>query len=205
MYERVVIDPETIEIVERRRPSQPPGEFRLFEPGDDLVPQGMPAFGDGYRVHVTGLTHDERGYPVIDAETQQRTVTRLTEKITRNASRIAETEETDLDDAEVVIVCYGISARSSLGALHLAKAKGLKVGLLRLVTVWPFPDDTLRSVADRVAGFVVPELNLGQIVREVERAVCGTAAVRSVPHAGGAIHEPAAILRAVEEVLAHAA
>jgi len=205
MYERVVIDPETIELVERRRPSQPPGEFRLFEPGDDLVPQGMPAFGDGYRVHVTGLTHDERGYPVIDAETQQRTVTRLTEKITRNASRIAETEESGLDDAEVVIVCYGISARSSLGALHLAKAKGLKVGLLRLVTVWPFPDDRLRAVADRVAGFVVPELNLGQMAREVERAVCGTTIVRSVPHAGGAIHEPAAILRAVEEVLAHAA
>ncbi len=201
MFERVMIDPEKIEVVPRRKPTVPPEEFRLYEPGEDLVPQGMPAFGDGYRVHVTGLTHDERGYPVIDAETQARLVVRLKEKIERNADRIIDVERIDLDDPDVVIVTYGISARTSLGALHEAREKGLKVGMLRLITVWPFPDAIIRDLAERVAGFVVPEINLGQIVREVERAAAGKAAVRSVPHAGGDIHDPAAITTAIEEVL----
>jgi len=201
MYERVTIDPDKIEVVPRKKPSVPPEEFRLYRPGDDLVPMGMPAFGDGYRVHVTGLTHDERGYPVIDAETQERLVTRLKGKIEMNADRIIDVEKTDLDDADVVIVTYGISARTSLGALREVQEKGMKVGMLRLVTVWPFPDALIAELAERVAGFVVPEINLGQIVREVERAVAGRAAVRSVPHAGGDIHDPAAITAAIEEVL----
>jgi len=201
MYERVVIDPARIEIVERRAPHLPPDEFLLYQPGEDLIPQGLPIFGDGYRVHVTGLTHDERGYPVIDAETQHRLVTRLKEKIVRNADDIIEVEEIDLDEAEVVLVAYGISARTSLGALRDAQAKGLRVGMLRLITVWPFPEKIIRSLADRVAGFVVPEINLGQIVLEVERLACGKAAVRSVPHAGGDIHRPEQIVSAIEEVV----
>jgi 2-oxoglutarate ferredoxin oxidoreductase subunit alpha len=201
MFERVVIDPERIELVERKKPTEPPDEFLLYRPGEDLVPQGMPTFGDGYRVHVTGLTHDERGYPVIDAETQAQLVPRLKEKIARNADAIVDFEETDLDGAEVVIVTYGISARTSLGALRMAQEKGLKAGMLRLITVWPFPEARIRELAERVAGFVVPEINLGQIVLEVERAACNRAHVRSVPHAGGEIHDPQTIVDAMEEVL----
>lgn len=205
MFERVVIDPEKIEIVERKKPVVPPDEFRLYKPGEDLVPQGMPTFGDGYRIHVTGLTHDERGYPVIDAETQAQLVPRLKEKIARNADAIIDVEATDLEDAEVVIVTYGISARTSLGAMRAAREKGLKVGMLRLITVWPFPEARIRDLAGRVAGFVVPEINLGQIVLEVERTVRGQASVRSVPHAGGEIHDPVTIVTAMEEVLRDAA
>jgi len=201
MYERVVIDPDRIEIVERCPPNRPPGEFRLYEPGPDLSPQGMPTFGDGHRVHVTGLTHDERGYPIIDAETQHRLVTRLKAKIETHADALESVEEIDVDDAEIVIVTYGISARTSLGALRDAQERGWKVGMLRLITVWPFPAGRIRALADRVAGFVVPEINLGQIVLEVERAAAGRAAVRSVPHAGGAIHDPETIVAAIEEVL----
>ena len=205
MYERVTIDPEKIEIVERRRPTKPPGEFLPYEPGPDLVPQGMPIFGDGYCVHVTGLTHDERGYPIIDAATQQRMIPRLKEKITKNANKIIAVEETEVEGADVVIVTYGISARTSFGAMELAKQNGLNVGMLRLITVWPFPEERIRRLAEDVVGFVVPEINLGQIVLEVERASAGKAAVRSVPHAGGDIHRPDEILSAIEEVLAHAA
>ena len=201
MFERVVIDPERIQLVERKKPAEPPGEFLLYKPGENLVPRGMPTFGDGYRVHVTGLTHDERGYPVIDAETQAQLVPRLKEKIARNADAIVDFEETDLDGAEVVIVTYGISARTSLGALRMAQEKGLKAGMLRLITVWPFPEARIRKLAERVAGFVVPEINLGQIVLEVERAACNRAHVRSVPHAGGEIHDPQTIVDAMEEVL----
>ena len=201
MFERVTIDPDTIELVERRPPNAPPDEFLLYRPGENLVPQGMPTFGDGYRVHVTGLTHDERGYPVIDAETQARLVPRLKQKIARNAADIIDVEKTEMDDAEVVILTYGISARTSFGALQAAREKGLKAGMLRLRTVWPFPEQIVRELAERVAGFVVPEINLGQIVLEVERTVCGKARVRSVPHAGGDIHDPRTIVTAIEEVL----
>jgi len=201
MFERVTIDPDAIELVERRPPNAPPGEFLLYQPNENLVPQGMPTFGDGYRVHVTGLTHDERGYPVIDAATQAALVPRLKEKIARNAADIIDVEETEMDDAEVVILTYGISARTSFGALQAAREKGLKVGMLRLRTVWPFPEQIVRDLADRVVGFVVPEINLGQIVLEVERTVCGKARVRSVPHAGGDIHDPQTIVTAIEEVL----
>jgi len=205
MYERVVIDPERIETVERRKPAKPPEKFLLYEPGPDLVPQGMPLFGDGYRVHITGLTHDERGYPVIDAETQNRTVTRLKEKIAHNAAQIISYEERDLDSADIVIITYGIAARTSLGALELARKQGLKVGMLRLTTVWPLPTTKIIELAERTAGFVVPEINLGQVVLEVERVVAGKVPVRCVPHAGGDIHRPEQILHAIEEVLKDAA
>ena len=204
MYERVDIDPDKIEIVERKKPALPPGEFLLYKPGDNLVPEGMPALGDGYKVHVTGLTHDERGYPIIDAKTQHQNVVRLKEKIYKNIDDIVRVEEIATEDADVVILTYGISARTSLGALNMARDKGLKVGMLRLITVWPFPEAIVKSMAERIAGFVVPEINLGQIVLEVERTVCGATQVRSVPHAGGEIHDPAVILQAIEEVLAHA-
>ncbi len=204
MYERVDIDPDKIEIVERKKPALPPGEFLLYRPGKNLVPEGMPALGDGYKVHVTGLTHDERGYPIIDAKTQHQNVVRLKEKITANIDDIVRVEETAVEDADVVILTYGISARTSLGALNMARDKGLKVGMLRLITVWPFPESIVRDLSSRVAGFVVPEINLGQIVLEVERTVCGKTQVRSVPHAGGEIHDPADIVAAIEEVLAHA-
>jgi 2-oxoglutarate/2-oxoacid ferredoxin oxidoreductase subunit alpha len=204
MYERVDIDPDKIEIVERKKPSLPPGEFLLYRPGKNLVPEGMPALGEGYKVHVTGLTHDQRGYPIIDAETQHENVVRLKEKIEVNADDIIRVEEVALEDADVVILTYGISARTSLGALNMARDKGLKVGMLRLITVWPFPESIVKALASRVAGFVVPEINLGQIVREVERVACGTTQVRSVPHAGGEIHDPEDIVAAIEEVLAHA-
>ncbi len=204
MYERVDIDPDKIHTVERKKPNLPPGEFLLYKADENLVPMGMPAFGDGYKVHVTGLTHDERGYPIINAETQQENVVRIKDKIYKNIDDITHIEETAMEDAEVVIVTYGISARTSLGALNLARDKGLKVGMLRLVTVWPFPESIIKDLAKNVAGFVVPEINLGQIVQEVERAVCGEAHVKSVPHPGGEIHDPRVILSAIEEVLAHA-
>ncbi|MBU1050445.1 2-oxoacid:acceptor oxidoreductase subunit alpha [Candidatus Bipolaricaulota bacterium] len=204
MYERVDIDPDKIKIVERKKPSLPPGEFLLYKPGPNLVPEGMPSFGDGYKVHVTGLTHDERGYPIIDAATQHQNVVRLRDKIYKNIDDIVRVEETATEDADVVIVTYGISARTSLGALNMARDKGLKVGMLRLITVWPFPEAIVKAMAQRVAGFVVPEINLGQIVLEVDRVVRGDTIVRSVPHAGGDIHDPRVILEAIEEVLAHA-
>ncbi len=199
MTEKVIIPPaEKIEIYPRRLTAKPPEEYRPYAVDGDLVPEMVHA-GAGYRFHVTGLTHDERGYPAMNAEAQDKLVRRLKDKILKNAGRIIVLDEEGLDDAEVVVVSYGITARVAQRAIDLAVAKGLKVGKLRLVTVWPFPEQKIRELAERVKAFVVPELNMGQIVREVERCAAGQARVISVPHAGGSVHRPEYILEKIEE------
>ena len=197
MTEKVRIPPpEEIEIYPRRKATVPPEEYLPFQPGEDLVPP-MACAGEGYRFHVTGLTHDERGYPVINAEAQERLIRRLIEKIRRNKDDIIEVEEDGLEDAEVVVCSYGIAARAALWPIELARREGIKVGYLRLITVWPFPEERIRELARRVKAFVVPEINYGQIALEVERCAAGQAEVILVPHAGGDIHDPERVLEAI--------
>jgi 2-oxoglutarate ferredoxin oxidoreductase subunit alpha len=198
MTEKVVIPPkEDIEIVNRKKFTGPPDAYLPFQADGDLVPP-MVAAGEGYRIHVTGLTHNEKGYPVMSADAQGRLVRRLVDKIRRNADDIFMVEETDLDGAEVVVVSYGVSARISYRAVELAKEAGLRVGMLRLITVWPFPERRIRELAKRVKAFVVPEINLGQIVYEVERCAAGRVPTILVPHGGGYVHDPQVIFRAIE-------
>ncbi len=199
MMERVTIDPDKIELYPRRKPSVPYDSFLPYKGGLDLVPE-MACAGDGYRVHVTGLTHDERGYPDLTVESQKKLMERLMNKIRLNSDEIIEIEEENTRGADVVLVTYGIAARTSLRAMELAAEKGIKVGMLRLITVWPFPAKEVRAIAGEVKGIIVPELNLGQMVREVERAVAGECPVRLVPHAGGGLHQPEDILAAIEEM-----
>lgn len=197
MTEKVVIPPvDEIPFYPRRKPKVGPDEYLPFQHDDDLVPPMVNA-GDGYRIHITGLTHDERGYPVVDAETQQRMVTRLVEKIRRNRDRILDVDERDLDDAEVVVFTYGISARTSYWAIEQARKEGIKVGLFRPITIWPFPEDRIRELAAQGKTFVVVEVNLGQMVYEVERCAAGRVPVRLVGHAGGDLHDPQDILSAI--------
>ncbi|MFP4588646.1 MAG: 2-oxoacid:acceptor oxidoreductase subunit alpha [Candidatus Bipolaricaulota bacterium] len=199
MRERVEVDKDKIEIIPRRKPEVPPEEFLPFKPDDDLVPP-MASAGEGYRVHVTGLTHNEQGYPQIDAETQDKLVRRLVDKVLTNKDDIIELEEREIEDAETLIVSYGIASRTAMGALKMARDQGIKVGLLRLTTVWPFPDERIEELADTVKGMVVPEINLGQISNEVQRAAKGKCEVQLVPHAGGGLHRPDQILEALEEL-----
>jgi len=201
MTEKVVIPPaEQIEIYPRRHTRRPPGDYQPFAAGPDLVPE-MAHAGEGYRFHITGLTHDERGYPSMTVAAQDRLVKRLKAKITRAAERLACYEQQGVEDADVVVLSYGITSRVAQRAVELARARGAKVGRLRLITVWPFPTAQVRALARHVKAFVVPELNLGQIALEVERAAAGQAAVVQVPHAGGGVHDPEQILDAIMEVL----
>lgn len=199
MTEKVVIPAaERIEVVRRRHTELPPEEFKVFQPMPDLVPEMVHA-GEGYRFHITGLTHDEQGYPVMNPETQDRLIRRLQQKIRGATDRISIYEEEDTADADVVVVSYGITSRVAQRAIEMARAAGLRVGKLRLITVWPFPEDLIRSLAGHIKAFVVPELNMGQIVREVERAAGGMAKTVSVPHAGGTVHRPDVILESIQE------
>ena len=201
MSEKVVIPPpEDIEIYPRRKPTVAPEKYIPFEPDADLIPP-MANAGEGYRFHVTGLTHDERGYPVMNAETQDRLVKRLIEKIENNKADIIEIEEDGIDNAEVVVCSYGISARVSQFAIERAREEGIKVGMLRLITVWPFPEDIIRRISRKVKAFVVPEINYGQIALEVERCAGGAADVILVPNLGGSAHRPETIIEAIRRAV----
>lgn len=205
MSERVVIPEEDeIKIVDRKRPPAPAGDgFLPFQATDDLIPP-MAIAGEGYNIHVTGLTHDERGYPVINAEVQQQMVSRLLKKIQAHRDELIEYEEVELDDAEVVLITYGSTARSARRAMRAAREKGIKVGMLRLITPWPFPEGRIRELEDAKRcnlKLIVAEVNAGQMAREVERCRLHlTGPVKRVNHFGGDTIKPEVILGAIEEV-----
>jgi 2-oxoglutarate ferredoxin oxidoreductase subunit alpha len=193
MTEKVVIPPaDEIEIVPRTLTTKSPDQFLPYRVDGRDVPEFARA-GDGYRFHTTGLTHDERGYPVMSEECQEQCVRRLVEKIRGNADKIVRFEEEEIDGADVVLMAYGITARVARMGIELARDKGVKVGFLRLIVAWPFPEKLIRELAGQVKAFVVPEINYGQMVLEVERCAAGRASVVLLPHGGGGVHDPETI------------
>jgi 2-oxoglutarate ferredoxin oxidoreductase subunit alpha len=201
MTEKVVIPrADQIELEPRRYTKIPPEEYLPFKPEKDLVP-GMVRAGTGYRIHATGLTHDEKGYPVMSWQVQEKLVRRLVEKIRLNADKIIEFEEEQIEDAEVILLSYGISSRVAIPAIQKARKEGIKVGVVRLVVVWPFPEQRVYQLAKKVKAFVVPEMNYGQMVLEVERVAKGQAEVFLVPHGGGWVHDPEDIYKVIKEAV----
>lgn len=199
MTEKVVIPPaDEIEIVERRLTDLPPDKYLPYDCGEGMVPD-MVMVGDGYKIHSTGLTHDQRGYPNMTAEVQDYLVRRLKDKIDKNIDKIMDIETDQVDGADVVVISYGITSRVARAAIDSARADGLKVGVIRLVTVWPFPEEMIADLATRVSALVVPEINLGQIVKEVQRVAEGKTRVIPVTHAGGWVHDPGTIYAAIRE------
>jgi len=201
MTEKVVIpDANDIELVPRRTPDEKPKDFVPYLPGEDGIPP-MPIAGKGYHIHATGLTHDEYGYPLITSDAQERLVQRLVGKIRDNAEKIIRVEELYLDDAEIVVVSYGCSARTSREVVENARRDGMKIGLLRLVTVWPFPERLISELAarDTMKTFVVAEINHGQIAYEVERCAGGRAETVLAGFMGGRIFMPEELQKVIEE------
>lgn len=199
MTERVEIPAaESIEITPRKLTRKSPEGYRPYETDAYLVPE-MAVAGEGYKFHVTGLTHDERGYPAMTPETQHKLINRLLQKVEIAKDRIIQLEEEQTADAEVVVISYGITMRVAERAIQMARAEGIATGKLRLITVWPLADERLRELASRVKAFVVPELNMGQVVLEVERVIGGRTRVIPVPHAGGTVHKPEQILEAIRQ------
>jgi 2-oxoglutarate ferredoxin oxidoreductase subunit alpha len=199
MTEKVVIPPaDEIEVVPRKLTAKPPGEYLPYAVNGSPVPENVRA-GDGYRFHTTGLTHDERGYPAMTVACQEENVHRLINKIRLNADQIVRYEEESIEGADVVVVAYGITARVTRAGIDLARAQGVKVGFMRLIVVWPFPENRIRELAGSVKAFVVPEINYGQMVLEVERCAGGKAPAVLVPHGGGGVHDPEVICKAIVE------
>jgi 2-oxoglutarate ferredoxin oxidoreductase subunit alpha len=201
MSEKVII-PEagSIKPLSRPAPKGRKDRFLLYKPDQNGVAP-MPAAGEGYNIHVTGLTHDEKGYPAMEVEAQKAMMNRLTRKILDNRKDIIITEAHHLDDAQIVLISYGISARTSLAAMAKAREMGHKVGLLRLLTVWPFCEDHIRELARRIKAFVTVEINLGQVHLEVERCAGGKVPCHLVGHPGGTVITPNDVLAKIEEAL----
>jgi len=197
MRERVELPELALaEIVNREMPTVPPEWYEPFgNPPSDVPP--MAPFGEGYRYHITGLLHDARGFPTSRLDEIQPWLQRLFRKIDRHRDEICLWEEDGIEGARVLIVSYGATARSARQAIKLARARyGRKVGLLRLKTLWPFPEEALERAAENVQRIIVAEMNLGQIALEVERIV-GRSRVMRVGRADGQMVTPDEIVDAM--------
>jgi 2-oxoglutarate ferredoxin oxidoreductase subunit alpha len=172
--------------------------FKPFKPGSNGVAP-MAIAGDGYNIHVTGLTHNEKGYPDMTVEAHAEMQSRLMGKVLNNLDDIIQLEEYRLEDAEIVLVSYGVSSRTSLAAVDEAREMGIKAGLLRLITVWPFPEARIKKLAEKVKGFLTVEINMGQIHLEVERCARGRVPCYLVGHPGGAIIPPERVIEALKQ------
>ncbi|WP_461864044.1 2-oxoacid:acceptor oxidoreductase subunit alpha [Thermococcus sp.] len=200
MRERVYTpNPEDIEIIYRKLPANK--EEARYPFGDihgDMIPP-MPVFGKGYRTYVTGLTHDEKGRPkTVDAEVHERLIRRIIDKLEKNKEDIVTYETFDLEDAEIAIISYGIVARSAIRAVRLLRREGIKAGLLKLNTIWPFDFDMIGNIAEQVRKIYVPEMNLGQLYHLVREGADGKAEVELIPKIGGEIHTPMDIIERIK-------
>jgi 2-oxoglutarate ferredoxin oxidoreductase subunit alpha len=203
MRENVILpNLEDIEVYPRRTPAKTKDEgYQPYEPCDDLVPN-LADFGTGYRIHVTGLIHDETGFPSGSAKITENTIKRLHQKITRVQDEITHYDEFFMDDAELVVFAYGGTARTAYAGVEIARRRGIKVGMIRMMTIWPFADKVIKQVAKKVDGILVPEMNYGQLVLEVERAAAGQTRVVSLPKYNTEIFTPDEIMRAIKDLAA---
>jgi 2-oxoglutarate ferredoxin oxidoreductase subunit alpha len=200
MREKVVLPARgEVEVVDRVKPKVPPEWYIPYED----TPMGVPAmanFGEGYRYHVTGLTHDVRGFPTGRPDEIGPFIARLFRKISQNMKEIQLGEFYMTDDAEVTVVAYGCVARSARRAVREARESGIKAGLLKLNTLWPFMRSAVEQVSRTSKVLVVPEMNMGQISREVKRVNQGLSRVATVNKVDGTIITPEEILDRIKEV-----
>lgn len=198
MREKITI-PEEVNITYRKMPEESPEKYLPYKAPSDGT-SAMPAFGDGYKVHITGLTHDERGYPdASNPQTHFKLVNRLCNKIRKHTDDIARIKDEFTEDADVIILSYGAPARSALTAVKNAREQNIKAGYVKLETVWPFPEKLIKDAATSAQKVIVVEMNLGQIYYEVER-ILPDKEVELLPKIGGEIHLPTEILDKIQDI-----
>lgn len=201
LREKVVL-PDHVDVYPRRQPKKTRAEgYEPFTPDEDLVPN-VADFGKGYHIHVTGLIHDDTGFPVGSPAITEQSIRRLHEKIDRAGEEIIHTECSFMDDAEYAVVAFGGTARTAYEAVRAARARGEKVGLVRLITIWPFADKVIAALANKVKGILVAEMNYGQLVGEVRRAAAGACPVELCGKYNMQAFEPQEIERAIDAFIA---
>ena len=201
MREKVELpNPEGLEIIDRIKPTMPPEWYIPYENNARGVP-AMASFGSGYRYHVTGLIHDVRGFPTSRPDEIEPFMHRLIQKIEKNLKDIQIVDPFMVEDAEITIVAYGCVARSAKRAVIDVRKRGIKAGLLRLVTLWPFPRVYVEKVAEQSKVIIVPEMNMGQISREVKRVNEGRSRVITLNKVDSNIITPQEVFKKIREVL----
>ena len=201
LREKVVL-PDHVDVYPRRQPKKTRAEgYEPFTPDEDLVPN-VADFGKGYHIHVTGLIHDDTGFPVGSPAITKQSIRRLHEKIDRAGEEIIHTECSFMDDAEYAVVAFGGTARTAYEAVRAARARGEKVGLVRLITIWPFADKAIAALAQKVKGILVAEMNYGQVVGEVRRAAAGACPVELCGKYNMQAFEPQEIETAIDQFIA---
>ncbi|MGB3342000.1 MAG: 2-oxoacid:acceptor oxidoreductase subunit alpha [bacterium] len=193
----IVPDPKTVTILDRQRSTEAPDTYLPYQQTDSDIPL-FADFGTGYRYNVTGLSHDETGFPTNDPQKIKELYCRLNRKIDRYRKQIIEYKTEYLEDAEICIVAFGSSARSAYRAVRIARQQGIKAGMFQLFVLWPFPYDVLAELATQVKKFIVPEMNLGQIAHEVSCATRGD--VIKVNRVDGGLITPGEILERIKNV-----
>lgn len=200
MRERIVFpEPGEVEVLPRKTPTVPPEQYKPYDTSFGDVPP-LAAFGSGYKFHVTGLNKMQDGFPTTKAEIVQAEEERQVRKVEANVDDIASFEEYMLDDAEVVVVAYGSTSRSARYAVNVAREQGIKAGMFRIKTFWPFPDKQIKALASRVKGFVIPEMNLGMCSIELERCAQGKVPVLGIFRVDGEPINPDQIVEKIKEV-----
>ncbi len=203
LRERIVIpDEKDLKLIERVTATIDKKDYIPFtnsQTRKDCKVPDFATFGSGYRTYVTGLTHNEKGFPATDKQPDhERLVRRITEKISDDADKLVMVEEMNLDDADIAFVTYGATARPAESAMEMGRKNGMKVGLLRLKLVWPFPDKLITKLAKNVDKIIVPEMNLGQIFHPVSEYACKHCEVVSAPKIGGEMHLPMELYKYLE-------
>lgn len=199
MREKISI-PEKMDSINRKMPSKGLGDFLPFKAGPTDTPE-MPLFGEGYNLHVTGLTHDERGYPDASSpEQHSKLVNRLCDKILKNRDDITRVKQEFCEDADIILISYGAPSRSVTTAVKNAREEGIKAGYIKIDTPWPFPEKQIQKAAESASKLIVVEMNLGQMFYEVQRVAAGQSKVYLHPKIGGEIHKPTEILSKIKSV-----
>ena len=200
MREKIVFpEPGEIEVINRKKPTCPPEEYKPFyyEREGDVPP--LAAYGEGYRFHITGLNYDETGFPTNNGEIIERMERLMMAKIYNHLDEILKVEEWDCGDCEVLIISYGSTFRSAKSVYNTLKKEGIKAGLLKIMTIWPFPDKYVKEAARKAKLVVVPEMNLGQLILEVDRCIKTDARIVGVNSVNTEPISPSMILKKIKE------
>lgn len=191
--------PAEVHVRERQRPKGPPDRYLPYAADSSGLLDGMPTFGQGYNLLIDGQLHYEDGNRAgHDPIASGRLMERLCRKITNHAEELVDIDSAYLDDAETVVLAYGSVARSALSATKMARAEGLKVGFIKLKIIWPFPDQFIKDAIRNAHTIIVPEMNIGRIVHEMERLTHDGQQIRSASKLGGNIHTPQEILAVIK-------
>lgn len=200
MRERIVFpEPGEIEVIDRKTPSVPPEQYKPYDTSFGDVPP-LAGFGSGYKFHVTGLNKMQDGFPTTKASIVQAEEERQVRKVEANKADIMKWEEYQCDDAEIIVVAFGSTSRSARFAVNEARKQGIKAGLFRLITFWPFPEERLLELSKKVKGFITPEMNLGMCTGVVKGAVEGNAPVLGIFRVDGEPINPGQIVDKMKEV-----